>query len=250
MALPRILTIIAAAGPIILSQPAERITDSNALGWYGYSGDHYFGNSPWGAHLDLQWRRAGVILGWQQLSARSAVIYKPSDRWTIMAGYNYQRTYPYGAHPDPYAYPEHRTYQEASVRHDSGKLDLGHRLRFEQRVLGQLSTDPPEPTIQSWSYQNRFRYQVDAQHPLSRDWYVQLAAEPHIRFGWNYRGRAIDQIRIYGGIGRRFSESWRMETGYLYQVGVPRTGVVYETNHILQLTLYGDVRLFGRRNSH
>jgi len=35
-------------------------TDNNAHGWYMYFGDHAFGKSKSGAHLEGQWRRAGL----------------------------------------------------------------------------------------------------------------------------------------------------------------------------------------------
>jgi hypothetical protein len=181
------------------------------------------------------------------------LVYRLNERWSAGGGYTYGRTYPYGAFPDPYATPEHRALQQLTAEHSVSAWKIGHRIRLEQRFRGQLP-DPPAPVVDRWSYQNRFRYELSAQRSISKSSYLQLSVEPSVRFGLNYRGRAVDQIQTFIAFGRHVGEYWRVETGYSHQYGVPRTGFVSESNHTLQLRLHSSVplklkRIFSARGS-
>jgi hypothetical protein len=68
-----------------------RPRDSNALGWYAYIGRHRLAKD-WDLHLEGQWRRSDVILRWQQLLIRPALIYKHQPamvrgRWIRLQSY-------------------------------------------------------------------------------------------------------------------------------------------------------------------
>ena len=52
-----------------------RIHENNANGWWNYFGDHPIGDTKWGAHLEVQWRRNNIATNWQQLLIRPAVNY-------------------------------------------------------------------------------------------------------------------------------------------------------------------------------
>jgi hypothetical protein len=234
---PFCLLLLAASTQAQLLEPR----DSNVLGWYAYLGRHRVA-SGWDVHLEGQWRRSDVVVGWQQLLVRPAIVYNVNRQWSVGAGYAYSRTYPYGAFPDPYATPEHRVFQQASAEHDAGEWRIGHRVRLEQRFQDVLP-DPPRPQVDRWRYQNRGRYELSARRSLSRSFYLQTSVEPSVRFGLDYRGRAVDQIQTFIAFGRRVGENWRVETGYSHQYGVPRTGIIFESNHTFQIRIHSSVPL-------
>lgn len=238
---PFIAAVLASCMAITLRAQTSR--DSNALGWFAYIGDHDVAGD-WQLHVEGQWRRSEVVLGWQQLLLRPAMTYRINRSWSAGAGYVYSRTYPYGAFPDPFATPEHRAFEQLSAEHSIGKWDLSHRIRLEQRFLGQLP-DPPSPVVDRWRYRNRIRYELSTQRSLSKAFYLVASVEPNVRIGVNYRGRALDQIQSFIAIGRHIRQNWRVETGYSHQYGVPRTGTVFESNHTLQLRVRSSSSLAG-----
>jgi hypothetical protein len=215
--------------------------DTNALSWFVYNGDHNI-QGRWGIHAELQLRRAAVLLRPQQLLVRPALNIKLTSWATAALGYAYSKTYPYGAEPDPFAFPEHRIYEEITFSHDARRGRVSHRVRMEQRFISDAGTIP-EAIETEWRYANRLRYSVEFQHPLARSWYYTVSAEPQARFGVNYRGRVVDQLQTYGAFGYKLSRDWMAELGYSYQVGVPRRGRVYETNHIIRLTIRSTARV-------
>lgn len=72
----------------------ERTTDHNFHGWFTYFGDHSFGKSKWGAHLEGQYRRRNGVTQWQQLLLRPGVNYQVNDHLMITVGYAFVRTHP------------------------------------------------------------------------------------------------------------------------------------------------------------
>lgn len=207
---------------------AERLEDVNALSWYTYSGDHAI-SDRWGLHIEGQLRRSNFITQTQQVLLRPAVNFELTSSIRATAGYAFVRTSPFGDFPDPTAYPEHRAYEEVTF---SGER-LSHRVRLEQRFLSEA----PDA---GWRYQNRFRYALQLRQPLRESVYLQMSAEPQVRFGVNYRGRAFDQQQTYFGLGFKRGDHLRVEFGYMYQFGVPRRGRVYEHNHGFQVNVASD----------
>jgi hypothetical protein len=228
------LLIFAAVAPLARSQTGEEV-ETNALGWFAYSGDHPV-QGRWGVHAEIQFRRDGVLARPQHLLVRPALNIEITKSLSAAVGYTYTRTYPYGSNPDPFAYPEHRSYQDLTFQHDLAEWKMSHRLRVEQRFVSDAGTVPDEVSTR-WRYGNRFRYALQLQRSLSGQWYLSASLEPQIRFGIHYRGRAFDQLQSYVGIGRELTEHWKVELGYSHQVGVPRRGRIYENNHIVRLAI-------------
>jgi hypothetical protein len=204
-----------------------RVDDVNFLQWFIYSGDHPVAGR-WGVHLEAQARRTRLAMRWQQLLLRPAVNVDLTQRVQASFGYAYARSYPYGGFPDPSAFPENRIYEQVSFEHGAGPLSLTHRLRIEQRFIGEDT---------EWRYQNRFRYLLEADLPLTARNYLELSAETMART----HGRGFDQERLYAGVGREVARNWRIEAGYLYQYIVPRTGPVFEHNHVFQFSILSSV---------
>lgn len=215
-----------------------RLNDQNLHGWYVYTGDHPL-NDRWGAHLEGQWRRHDAGVRPQQLLLRPALNYRISERIALSAGYAYVGTSRYGSYPAQAAFPEHRLYQQVTVKQQAARLELQHRFRIEERWIGQ--TAPAAP----WRYQNRFRYMLRAVVPMSPQWYGAVSNEIFLNLPPRNIASPYDQNRAFTGIGRKVNPYTRIEAGYLQQSLLQRNRRVLEWNHTILVGVYS-VLPFGR----
>jgi hypothetical protein len=118
----------------------------------------------------------------------------------LTVGYAYTRGYPYGDYPVAAAFPEHRIYQQALVRHRRGSFRFSQRYRLEQRFIHY-----PSSAAQRSTYQNRFRYMFRAEAPLARKgdddrtWYIPVWNEVLLGIPPNHGARTFDQNRLFVG---------------------------------------------------
>lgn len=173
-------------------------------------------------------RRDSIVTRWERLLFRNGVNYKLNDSIVFAAGHVYIRKFPTGDFSPSTS--EQRIYEQATVSRDSGAWTLIHRVRVEQ-------------LFEEGRYQNRLRYKFESRRELSRNYFLRLSAEPQVRFGFNSRGRAFNQLRLYSAIGRKLSRYWSVETGYLYQYIVPQFGNVFESNHVLRIEVFSKAPL-------
>lgn len=212
---------------------AQTIGDTNAHAWFMYFGDHAV-SQRWGVHLEGQWRRADIGTEWQQLLLRPGVNYQLRPNLMLTAGYGYVRTHPYGDFPSAARFPEHRTYEQVLWTQRAGRIPIQHRLRLEQRWVGQTQGGP----IASWQYRNRFRYMLRGDIPLRGRTYLGLYDELFLAFGRNRGPQSVDQNRAYGALGYNLGKPGRIEVGYMHQYVPQRNGIVKEHNHTLQVAFY------------
>ena len=229
------------------SQNSPRISTVNTHGWYNYFGDHPV-SERWGIHLEGQWRRHDVITKWQQLLLRPAVNFSPNKNLMLTAGYAFVDTYPHGDFPARYRFPEHRIFEQAILRHELGRVRVQHRYRLEQRYLGQ-KIQPTDNHIDSWRYENRFRYMVRMNIPLKDEnkLYLGVYDEIMVKFGNNSGPNNFDQNRAYAALGYSLSQHFKLEIGYLLQILQQRNGLVTEYNHTLVLSLLSTASIFRRK---
>lgn len=219
--------------------PAADQSDSNQNLWLNYVGDHPLGNSPWGLHLESQFRRADHGENWQQLLLRPGINYTISPSITLSAGYAWVNTYTYGDIPVAHDFPEHRLWQQVVFNHKALGLDWTHRVRLEQRRIGEMLQQNGEWDVANWRYENRFRYMLRTTLPLSSDkkWYLALWDELFLNFGSNVSLNYFDQNRIFIGLGRKLSDTTRLEIGFMEQTVQRRGGMVWENNHTISVWL-------------
>jgi hypothetical protein len=242
--LPLAACLVLAAS--VNAQP--RLRDSNVHGWFFYSGDHPV-SQRFGIHFDGQWRRHNVISRWQQYQLRPGVNWSVNDSVMLTLGYAYTRTYPYGDNPADRAFPEHRIYQQALLRHTVGRVGMSHRYRLEQRFIGEYP-DAGQNRVGAWRRQQRFRYAIKGAVPLTEKrmdgnttWYVPISNEFLLNFGANYGASAFDQNRTFGGVGYNFGRRGQLEAGYLYQLLAQRNGRILELNHTLVVSFTSTLRI-------
>jgi hypothetical protein len=234
----------------LLCTPVFAQVDDNANAWFMYFGDHPINGSKWGAHLEGQWRRTDLGLKWQQLLLRPGVNYQLTKNIGLTGGYGFVRSYPYGDFPSVAAAPEHRFFEQALIKKKLWKQEFQNRLRLEQRNLGVMTKQADgsyAPT--AWRYENRFRYMLRTDIPLTKDKknYIGLYNEIMFNFGKNVEKNVFDQNRAYIAYGRDLGRQTKLELGYLEQTIQRRGGLVFEHNHTLQIAIYSKLPFGGSK---
>jgi hypothetical protein len=212
--------------------------DHNADAWFMYFGDHPFGRSRFGAHLEGQWRRTKLGLAWQQQLLRPARNYQLSKTVMLTGGYCFVETYRYGDYPAQERFPEHRVFEQMQINSKFLGADWSNRLRLEQRnILGYAAR-----------YENRFRYMLRATIPLRWDqgnYYLGVYDEIFINFGRNVAFNTFDQNRAYVALGRHLGRQTRLEIGFMEQTVQQRNGRIFENNHTLQVAIFSKLPFGG-----
>lgn len=199
----------------------DRVNDFNTTHWL-QSFNTVRLNGKWSLHMEFQWRRSeGFSKGLQELY-RTGINYKINDQVTVHAGYAFVQTHPYGDYPiaSSGSFPEHRAYEQLTIRHPVQKWLFTHRFRIEQRWLQRTVSGTTGP-VKDWNYVNRFRYQFRTQYPLNvkgnREWYAAAADELFIGAGRNLGTNIFDQNRLFILLGYKFSKRYSVEAGYFNQ---------------------------------
>lgn len=228
---------------------ADRVDDNGHL-WLNYLGDHPLrAGSPWILHLEVQARRSDFGADWQQLLLRPAIYYRITPQFEVGAGYAYVETHPYGDFPARATFPEHRLFEQLLYRQSLAGVGLSHRLRLEQRDIGEPGFGTQADEVVNYRYENRVRYALRAELALGAGmddkpaWYLALSDEVFFNFGGNVANNHFDQNRAYFGVGRRVGQSNKIEVGFLEQTLKRRDGVTFEHNHTVLLQFMSGVPL-------
>lgn len=204
----------------------NRLSTRNTLVWLNQF--HTINiHKHWAVTAEYQWRRTEGFKSWQQSLLRGGVLYKFSNGWSVLAGYGWIETFPYGDYPAaaPQPFPEHRIYQQATWSDQVGRIQLAHRGRLEQRFLGVLDPSYTDGRkITKWNYLNRVRYQVRATLPLNnpvlqdKTLYAAAFDELFIGFGKSINANIFDQNRFGLQLGYRLNKRFSLEAGYFNQI--------------------------------
>ena len=202
---------------------AQRLQDDNTICWTASIYTIYLSKKT-SLYLEYQWRREQFYQNWQQSLARGGIQYHFNPDVSVMAGYGYVITFPYGDYPaGPHPVPEHRFFEQVAWNDTKGKLILSHRIRLEQRMLGKIDQKAADYAVTDWTYLNRVRYQLRLAYPLNhkkienKTWYLAAYDELFISFGSNVNQNVFDQNRIGLLGGYQFNRMFRVEAGYLNQ---------------------------------
>lgn len=237
------LLMTAANGHIQSAQAGEQ--DHNGNLWINYFGDAKLGASPFGIHMDAQIRRDQLGKNQQQYLVQPGVTYKLAPNWDCGVGYGYMRTYPYGEFPIASPVPEHRVWEQISTKLPLpiGNLKLDNRLRLEQRHLGMAQNNDHT----TWRYENRFRYRLLTTFPIpyldSDRYYCKASDEIFLNFGQNVAKNHFDQNRLYLALGKKITDDWKVECGFMEQTLQHRDGKVTEHNHTVMISFFHNFEL-------
>lgn len=186
--------------------PSLSHAQNSSLGnWLIYIGNKKL-NKKWNLHHEIQYRNYDAIEDLEQLLLRTGLGYTfKENKRNILLGYGYISSENYmGNTTDKNTVNEHRIFQQFSSEQTLGKLKLSHRYRYEQRFV-------------EGDFKMRLRYFLGLKVPLKikekNNYYFSLYNEIFI----NTKSSLYDRNRLYGGIGYKFSQGLRFETGYMNQ---------------------------------
>jgi hypothetical protein len=208
----------------------------------------------WEVFTEIQARRADWGTDWQQFMVRGGILYNVNKRLSVGAGYGFIDTYAYGEQPVAARFPEHRIFQQATLKVPIKKVATEHRVRLEQRYLRAIDT-VNRRLLDHYIYTNRVRYRSQATIPIRRvdpgrsgpgkgDAFFFANNEIFFNFGKNVLRNVLDQNRASAGIGYHFGPTGTMQVGYLHQYLQKGDGVRYESNHTLVMSFTYNFSLF------
>ncbi len=194
-------------------------------------------------HTDIQWRSADKWKYTQTLLIRSGLNYHIDKRFTFTGGYAYisNRRVINGISG---FVPEHRIWEQLLFNHKLSCINIGHRLRLEQRFLPDVIVSNNELKHNETLFANRIRYffrsvlPLHKQEQFTKGWFVALQNEIFVNIGntSHVNGKSFDQNRLYLAAGYRLSTTFDLETGYLNQYVSGRTNAF--ANHVVQVAGY------------
>jgi hypothetical protein len=193
--------------PLLLLSTTLVGQNSDLGNWLIYFGN-YRANEKWNWHHEVQYRNYNAIGDLEQLLLRTGLGYNLSENNNnILAGYGYILSENYLSNQtEKVVLEEHRLFQQFITHQRSHHIQLQHRYRLEQRWIGE-------------DFKWRFRYFLSLQLPLlhlqerDRFLYLSLYNEIFLQPGQ----QPFDRNRLYGGLGYQWSDSVKMELGYMNQ---------------------------------
>ena len=203
---------------------AQSAPSATAATWFTYGGEHAVSQRLL-ALVDVHVRRDGDLAGWRQLLLRGGLGWATTPTTRVAAGYAYMRSYANAELEVPATYPEHRLWQMAQLTHTVGLVTLTHRVRLEERWIGDADVAGGEGSsgtaVRTWRRTTRGRYQLRAAIPFpgTRD-RVSLAASEELFASSAGGATAADQNRFAVTLGTRVAPTLRMEVGYLNRAAI------------------------------
>lgn len=210
------------------AEAQNRLTTHNTIGWFNTFHTVKL-NDKWAILGEYQWRRTHTITNWQQSLLRVGVQRSITKDISVLAGYGWIETFPYGDYPPAAAqpFPEHRIYEQVVINDVHGRVAFNHRFRYEQRWLGLLDATVPadeKRDITDWQFLQRVRYQFRTQVALTKPTitdntlYASVYDELFIGFGGQILTNVFDQNRLGIMAGYKFNKRFSIEAGYLNQI--------------------------------
>ncbi len=197
---------------------------------------------------DLQIRRNGFLEDEQQNMFRFGLQRALSKKHSIMIGYAYVDSVPYGKQPIVHAFNEHRSFLQFLTKQKIGNTQtLFHRYRVEQRSL-QDQKDLNGDRI----YQNRIRYMLRFNLPLITDGPLPISLnlydEVFINVGEEVKFNLLDQNRLGLNFNFKVSKHLSLEFGYMLQTLIKgklndQNLQPMEQNHTMTVALITDLSL-------
>ena len=238
-----VFQIIVVAGmvmPALLS--AQKIISPQTHGWAMYVGTHKL-TDKFSLMTEYQWRRADGFKSWQQSLLRFGLEYNVNPNVSVMAGYAWVKSFPYGEQPILHEFDENRIFEQVNLKSKIGNVEVQHRYRLEQRFMEQYANDASNNIIQADPvFRNRLRYRAMAIIPLSRKeltdqtLFMNVNDEVFLGFGSGIGKNIMDQNRFIAALGWRFDKNFNVQVGYLNQFVVKTDGLKMERNHTLWIS--------------
>jgi hypothetical protein len=222
---------------------AQKNISNQFNAWALYTGTHKI-SSKVNLMTEYQWRRAEGFKHWQQSLLRLGLEYEINPKVSVMGGYAWIKTFPYGSQPVLHEFNENRVFEQLNLKDKIGRFEIQHRYRLEQRFLEQYAKNATNDIVQvDPVYRNRIRYRAMAMVPLSRKemgdntLFLNVNNELFVGFGKGIAKNPIDQNRFIAALGWRFNAQTNVQVGYLNQFVIKSNATDMERNHSLWISM-------------
>ena len=222
---------------------AQKNISNQFNAWALYTGTHKI-SSKVNLMTEYQWRRAEGFKHWQQSLLRLGLEYEINPKVSVMWGYAWIKTFPYGSQPVLHEFNENRLFEQLNLKDKIGRFEIQHRYRLEQRWLEQYAKNATNDIVQvDPVYRNRIRYRAMAMVPLSRKemgdntLFLNVNNELFVGFGKGIAKNPIDQNRFIAALGWRFNAQTNMQVGYLNQFVIKSNATDMARNHSLWMSM-------------
>jgi long-subunit fatty acid transport protein len=160
--------------------------------------------------------------------------YKLNSKYSVAGGYSYLRSF----QSESQFKIENRFWQQLTYSPNFKKVDLSSRIRIEQRN-SFLKKD--EENTEKLPYENRYRIQLrwdkNLRRKSSNSPYVTVNDEFMFHSPIVLKNVTFDQNRLYGGLGYKFSDLFRLELGYMYVYQPIQKSELIKINHQFVLNI-------------
>ena len=213
--------------------------------WMAYVGQ-YKASPNWGYHMEAQFRMDNQLEQNLQNLFRVGVVYHLSEATNITTGYALVNTY--STLIDDF-FKENRLWEQYQVTTKWSKDVMINRFRLEQRWVEQVSFSESDEVSSTTEYQNRFRvlnrflWHVSQLKSEKESFYLVLQNELFATLGQNpLNSKVIDQNRFLVGFGLNYSNTIRLELGYLNHYITSSAGSDL-MNHTVSISLFHNIVL-------
>lgn len=180
--------------------------ESELGNWFQYFGSKKL-NQKWNWHNEVQYRNYNFIGDLEQLLLRTGVGYNLTENNNnLLLGYGFIRAENYQQDGSKAVVNEHRTFLQFITKQLINNTILQHRYRFEQRWI-------------EGDFKLRLRYFIGVNIPLKKspissgDYYLSIYNEIFL----NTENSVFDRNRLYGAVGYKVNNKFRVELGYMNQ---------------------------------
>ncbi|NBO61085.1 MAG: DUF2490 domain-containing protein [Flavobacteriia bacterium] len=225
------------------SLAAQKNISNQFHAWTLYTGTHKITNTI-NLMTEYQWRRSDGFQHWQQSLLRLGMEYTCNPKLSVMIGYAWIKTFPYGSQPVLHEYDEHRIFEQVNVKDKVGRFEVQQRFRVEQRFLEQYVKNASGTVIQvDPVFRNRIRYRAMVMVPISQKdmsdntLFLNLNNELFIGFGEGIAKNPLDQNRFIAALGWRFNSNANLQVGYLNQFVIKTNAIDMERNHSIWISM-------------
>lgn len=225
----------------LLHGQTNKVINSTFCSWWTVNNKyHVNSNLYFGSEVHI--RRANFLKHWQQFLVRPSINYKFSKDYDVGIGYTFLYNYPYGAQPIAINAPEHNVWEQIVLHHKAGQIKLSHRLRLEQRFIGNIVT-PDEthlaPYLDGFTYANRFRYRLTGKFPIAIQgkFFGKFFNEIWLHLEDYMLPESLNQNWLYLGLGYSFCDRGNVQIGFMDQLIQKSDHIHYENNPVLQVSV-------------
>ena len=233
---------------------AQKNISNQFHAWALYTGTHKISNKV-NFMTEYQWRRADGFQHWQQSLLRLGTEYVINPKISVMVGYGWIKTFPYGTQPVLHDFNEHRVFEQVNLKDKIGRFELQHRYRIEQRFIEQYAINSLGEVVQvDPVFRNRIRYRAMVMVPLSRKemtdntLFLNVNDELFVGIGEGIAKNPIDQNRFIAALGWRFNAQTNVQVGYLNQFVIKSNATDMERNHSLWISMVYNLDFSKRFN--